>query len=229
MDQEQAQANAESPSNEWDAYSDELNRLAHESATRGDYGIAAVGVLRGAGRELAIFGWNTMFSEGDPMGHAECNVIRSISEMLSPNQASQGRSRSPVVRVSPNPSATHFEFIVISTLEPCPMCTVAMINAGVTKVVYALADEDAGALGPSNVERLPPIFRDLAVNHLLVEQIESDKPEGVQSYLKRLLGRLGSILQSNRSRLNDTLKSESVLGRQKLLDLIQSSEVASEN
>ncbi|QJR35369.1 nucleoside deaminase [Gemmatimonas groenlandica] len=66
---------------------------------------------------------NTMMSSGIVTAHAEMNAF-----------AAAGRGIAPGVRV-----------IMVSTLEPCVMCTGAAMQAGVVKIVYALpAPADAG-------------------------------------------------------------------------------------
>jgi len=49
---------------------------------------------------------------------------------------------------------------VFVTLEPCPMCAGALVNARVARVVYGATDPKAGAL-----HSLFEIGRDLRLNH----------------------------------------------------------------
>jgi tRNA(adenine34) deaminase len=68
-------------------------------------------------------GHNTMMSSGIVTAHAEMNAF-----------AAAGRGIAPGDRV-----------IMVSTLEPCVMCTGAAMQAGVVRIVYALpAPADAG-------------------------------------------------------------------------------------
>ena len=68
-------------------------------------------------------GHNTMVSSGIVTAHAEMNAF-----------AAAGRGIAPGDRV-----------IMVSTLEPCVMCTGAAMQAGVVQIVYALpAPADAG-------------------------------------------------------------------------------------
>ena len=47
-----------------------------------------------------------------------------------------------------------------ATLEPCPMCAGALVNARVDRLVYGVADPKAGAAGT-----LFDILRDERLNH----------------------------------------------------------------
>jgi tRNA(adenine34) deaminase len=64
---------------------------------------------------------------GDPTAHAEILALRDAAE---------GRAGWRL------DDAT-----VVVTLEPCPMCAGALVNARVARVVYGAADPKAGALG----------------------------------------------------------------------------------
>jgi tRNA(adenine34) deaminase len=64
---------------------------------------------------------------GDPTAHAEILALRDAAE---------GREGWRL------DDAT-----VVVTLEPCPMCAGALVNARVARVVYGAADPKAGALG----------------------------------------------------------------------------------
>ena len=49
-----------------------------------------------------------------------------------------------------------------ATLEPCPMCAGALVNARLDRLVYAVADPKAGA-----VDTLFDVVRDARLNHRL--------------------------------------------------------------
>ena len=85
-------------------------------------------------------GRNRREQDQDPTAHAEVLALRSAA-------LAQGAWRLA--------GAT-----VYSTLEPCPMCAGALVNARVARLVYGCADPKAGA-----VDTLFPIGRDLRLNH----------------------------------------------------------------
>ncbi len=70
---------------------------------------------------------NTRETEKNALGHAECTAIREACEVL-------GGWR------------LHRATLYV-TVEPCPMCAGAIINARVRRVVYGCGDARAGALG----------------------------------------------------------------------------------
>ncbi|HEY8379733.1 MAG TPA: tRNA adenosine(34) deaminase TadA [Nannocystis sp.] len=97
--------------------------LAEAAAAAGDVPVGALVVLD----DLVIgVGRNTREVDADPTGHAEIVALR---------EACHNRRRWRV------DGATLYV-----TLEPCPMCAGAIVNARVARVVYGAADPKAGAV-----------------------------------------------------------------------------------
>ncbi|MEG0541371.1 MAG: nucleoside deaminase [Angelakisella sp.] len=99
----------------------EQARLAQ---SRGEVPVGAVLVQNG--QVLAACG-NTREQENDPLGHAEIKVIQEGARILG-----DWRLTGCTLYV---------------TLEPCPMCAGAILNARIQKVVYGASDPAAGCLG----------------------------------------------------------------------------------
>lgn len=111
--------------------------LALAAAARGDVPVGAV-VVRD-GRVVGV-GHNRRELEADPTGHAEIVALRDACR-------SAGRWRVD--------GATLYV-----TLEPCPMCAGAIVNARVARLVYGADDPKAGA-----VRSLYEICSDPRLNH----------------------------------------------------------------
>jgi tRNA(adenine34) deaminase len=104
----------------------------------GDVPVGCV-IVSAAGVELAR-DHNRREERADPTAHAELLALRSAAA-----------------------SAGHWRLegcTVFVTLEPCPMCAGALVNARVARVVFGATDTKAGAL-----ESLFEIGRDLRLNH----------------------------------------------------------------
>lgn len=86
--------------------------------------VGAVLVLDG---EAVGEGWNRNITLNDPTAHAEVVALRAAGQRLSNYRF---------------PGATLYV-----TLEPCAMCSMALIHARVTRVVYAARDPKTGAAG----------------------------------------------------------------------------------
>jgi tRNA(Arg) A34 adenosine deaminase TadA len=150
-----------------------LDRAVRASEV-GDYGIGAALLLRADGVEVVTLGWSTMVTGHNPLGHAEIGAISQMKRFLSAiraNRAQQHVGRwgdlrsvlSSSDRIFLRPAAADRPAVeLFSSLEPCPMCTVAIINAGIDRVLIALPDEPAGALGPGRLDKLPPLWPSLA-------------------------------------------------------------------
>jgi tRNA(Arg) A34 adenosine deaminase TadA len=185
-----------------------------EALDMDSYGIAAAYVIRSDRLEVSFVGRNTV-AQGDPRGHAEMNAIGSAADLLkqtdSDRRASLARlAHEGSVQVRQCPEAAP-ESILYSTLEPCPMCTVAAINAGVDKVIFAHEDPEAGALAPARLERLAPLWA-RTVSHLRmrVVQCQSDDPEDAESYLPPDVSSvLEQLFEVTRVRLDQQLSTSS--------------------
>ena len=96
-------------------------RLAEE---HGDIPIGAIVVLND---EVLSSRHNERELQNDPTAHAEMLAIRDAAKAL-------GTSRLDGA-------------ILVSTLEPCPMCAGAALLARVSRVIFGAEDPKAGALG----------------------------------------------------------------------------------
>ena len=96
-------------------------KLAEE---HGDIPIGAIVVLND---EVLSSRHNERELQNDPTAHAEMLAIRDAAKAL-------GTSRLDGT-------------ILVSTLEPCPMCAGAALLARVSKVIFGAEDPKAGALG----------------------------------------------------------------------------------
>lgn len=180
-----------------------LSRAA-EASRAGDYGIAAALVLRLNGIELVSIARNTAISESDPFGHAEANAIRNLREFLrrdADNSASKPlawvdsravakSSGNIYVRpISQTPVTS--ESIIYTTLEPCPMCAVAILNSRIQQVVIATPDEPGGVLAPERLAKLPGMWPQIAASqHLVVRFTASQPGEASEAYLPSTLAGL---------------------------------------
>jgi tRNA(adenine34) deaminase len=102
-----------------------LLRLAQRVGESGEIPVAAC-VLDGWGRCVG-WGSNRRHRQGDPLGHAELEALAQAARTLGDWRLN------------------HCPLLV--TLEPCPMCAGAAVQARVGTVVFAAADPKRGALG----------------------------------------------------------------------------------
>jgi len=110
---------------------------ARRAAAEGEVPIGAVLVVEG---RIAGRGRNARERLRDPTAHAEILALQEAARTL-------GRWRLT--------GSTMY-----ATLEPCPMCAGALVNARVDRLVYGVADPKAGA-----VDTLFDIVRDARLNH----------------------------------------------------------------
>jgi len=96
--------------------------LARQAAMLEEVPIGAVVFHEG---EVVGEGFNTKETSNNPTAHAELNAIVDASNHL-------GRWR------------LH-DCTLVVTLEPCPMCAGAIVNARLDRVVYGASDKKSGA------------------------------------------------------------------------------------
>ena len=113
---------------------------AKEAARRGDVPVGAVVVQKCAESEIKIISAGGNVKSADPTAHAEMNVIRDACQKL-------GRW-----------NLSDCELYV--TLEPCPMCAGAIVQARISRVIFGCTDPKAGAAGT-----LYNILNDSRLNH----------------------------------------------------------------
>ena len=106
---------------------DGMRAALAEAATAGDKGEIPVGAVVVVDGEVVATGHNCSVASSDPSAHAEVVALRAAG-------ASLGNYRLP--------NATLYV-----TLEPCVMCTGAIVQSRVKRVVFGAYDKKAGALG----------------------------------------------------------------------------------
>ncbi|MGY0559506.1 tRNA adenosine(34) deaminase TadA [Luteimonas sp. A277] len=84
-------------------------------------------LLLGPDGDVLGEGWNRNITDHDPTGHAEIIAMRQAGRALG-NHRLLGCT-------------------LYVTLEPCAMCSMAMVHARIARVVYAAPDPKTGAAG----------------------------------------------------------------------------------
>lgn len=162
-----------------------LLEKAAQAAARGNYAISAAAVVRCGNYELIAFGTNTVFAGRSAIGHAEINAIRRLHAVARSARAlTHGRKNGSMI-VRPRRDGRE-ESVLYTTLEPCPMCTVCIINAGIDRVVIAAEDPPSGSLARKRLAALPPLWPKLAAR-LQVVWAQSKHPKEADTFVSREL------------------------------------------
>jgi len=106
------------------AYMQEALQLAAKAAAAGEVPVGAVVVKDGA---IIGRGWNQPIAGNDPTAHAEVMAMREAGRVLG------------------NYRLADCDLYV--TLEPCVMCSGAIMHARIRRVVYGARDPKTGACG----------------------------------------------------------------------------------
>ena len=105
-------------------YMDMALELAKEAAAEGEVPVGCV-IVRG--EEVVGRGRNRRETDKTALGHAEIEAIADACRNLGGWRL--------------------WECTLYVTLEPCPMCAGAIINARIPRVVYGAGDQKCGACG----------------------------------------------------------------------------------
>jgi tRNA(Arg) A34 adenosine deaminase TadA len=180
-----------------------LERGVH-AREAGNYGIAAAFVVRSRGIEVVCFGESSLFADRDPAGHAEMNAMRAARGLLDGERAPAADAIH--VRKAPH---DRFEALLYSTLEPCPMCTVAILNAGIEEVVVGIPDEAAGAM--LRLETLTPIWSQIATQRQLRATAVTTDGAGPHRVPNELLELLAALFFDEKEPLDERLARGGIL------------------
>ena len=110
---------------------------ACKASEKGEVPVGAVGIVKG---EVLARAHNRREIENDPLGHAEIYVIEAVAKRLGQWRLS--------------------DLTIYVTLEPCPMCVGAMLQARIPRLVFGCRDPKAGACGS-----LYNLAKDERLNH----------------------------------------------------------------
>lgn len=130
---------------------------AHLADQAGEVPIGAVVYHRPSDRIIAT-GNNRRERDEDPTAHAEILAIREAGRVLR--------------------SWRLIDCTLAVTLEPCPMCAGAIVNARIPRLIYGTADPKAGA-----VRTLYRLCEDERLNHR-VEVVEGVRAETCAELLR---------------------------------------------
>lgn len=137
---------------------------AEEALARGE---VPVGAVLFWGERVLARAHNLRETRADPLAHAECLVIAEAARRL-------GRWRLS-------------EATLVVTLEPCPMCMGALLQARIPRLVYGAPDPKAGAAGT-----LYDLADDPRLNHR-IQVVRGVRAEESAELLRRFFrGRRGA-------------------------------------
>lgn len=217
-----------------DEYFTVLLAAAVQSRDAGDYGLGAALSVRVGNAELISVGRNAVISARDPLGHAEVNAIRGLQAALARQRSGQTQHArrwrtlatavgGPVdgVYFRPYPSERYsgrVESLLYTSLEPCPMCTVALLTAHVGRVVIAAPDEPGGALAPGRLAKLPPIWPSLAAEAGIVVDF-ADPGSRAASIRPDLAAQLRHVFWETKEALDAEVSGGALLSRDVLTEI----------
>lgn len=144
--------------------------LAMRAEQEGEIPVGAVVILND---HIIGEGWNRSIIDNDPTAHAEMIAIRQAGQLVG-NYRLLGAT-------------------LYVTLEPCIMCSGAMIHSRIRRLVYGASDHKTGA-----VASVFPILTDVRHNHQ-IEVIGGIESEACSSLLSSFFRKRRQEKKANKS------------------------------
>lgn len=116
------------------------------SINEGNNGFGAVIVKN---EQVIASSHDTAKTNNDPTEHAEINVIRAASKLLGSDLSG---------------------CIILSTHEPCPMCSTALLWSGINEIAYGQSIEDSLLLGHNGIDISCKEIFDRAKTNITIHQ-----------------------------------------------------------
>ena len=143
-----------------------MRRALELARTAEAAGEVPVGALIVRGGDLIGEGSNAPIARQDPTAHAEIQAIRAAGSALQ-----NYRLKDSTLYV---------------TMEPCPMCAGALVNARVERLVYGASDPRVGAAGTVfDIVRAPEVNHRLDVTSGV---LEAECRDILQSFFRQRRG-----------------------------------------
>ena len=133
-----------------DSYALAVVKIALESIREGSGGIGAC-LVDGTTGEIVEYGRNRQFSPHFRSDfHAEMDLLNKyedrVKKMNDPDNYNNPRECKNLV--------------LVTSVEPCPMCLTRIINSGMKPVLYVVEDREGGMA--TRLDNLPPFWREFA-------------------------------------------------------------------
>lgn len=127
-------------------------KAALQSLKEGSGGIGACLVDSTSGR-VVEYGRNRQFSPHFRSDlHGEMDLLNRYEDRVK-------KTTSPLDGQDPRACKN---LVLVTSVEPCPMCLTRIINSGIKTVLYVVADEEGGMA--TRIDHLPPFWREFAAD-----------------------------------------------------------------
>jgi cytosine deaminase len=136
-----------------DGYALAVVKGALESIREGSGGIGACLVDTNTG-EIVEYGRNRQFSPYFRSDlHAEMDLLNKYEDRVKKFRENPETGENP---------RECKDLVLVTSVEPCPMCLTRIINAGIKTVLYLVEDREGGMA--TRLDSLPPFWREFAAD-----------------------------------------------------------------
>lgn len=121
--------------------------------SEGNYGIGALYIFNHQGEEWLIAGRNGLATDMDTSKHAEMDAIDAVESIARGEDSYKDR-----VILRRKAKDDESRKMIMTSLDPCPMCRVRIHNHNAPTVMVGLDDSIAGAFVGDNRNNMPPLW-----------------------------------------------------------------------
>lgn len=156
-----------------------------DALKKGNYGIGAIGVMVKDGYEYVVSGQNEVRTKSSSIAHAEQTVIETL-ETIARTEVSdlseEFTNRVLFMRRVNKPD----EIKLVTSLEPCLMCTGRIIGSGLFEDVKIAAEDAGGGLMAGGREKNIPVVFQMIAEKQNLQVAMADIPESIRSYPEKV-------------------------------------------
>jgi len=173
--------------------------------SQGNYGIGALYVFNYEGEEWLIAGRNGLVTDCDTSKHAEMDAIDAIESIARGEDTYKDRI---VLRRKARDNENRK--MLMTSLDPCPMCHVRILNHNIDLVGVGNEDKMSGSMVRENAEMMPPIWKIIRGIQGTIVTLANDDPEDYSYVNPKYLPIVKQMFDLNREKIDQNLKEGSL-------------------
>lgn len=169
--------------------------------SQGTYGIGALYILNHEGQEWLIAGRNGLATDMDTSKHAEMDAIDAVESIARGEDTYKDR-----VILRRKARDNDDRKMIMTSLDPCPMCRVRIHNHNIPLVGVGNEDTFAGSMVRANADMMPPLWKVIMEAQGTQVTLANDDPKSLAYIDAQYLPIVKQMFELNRDAIDKALK-----------------------
>lgn len=169
--------------------------------SQGTYGIGALYILNHEGQEWLIAGRNGLATDMDTSKHAEMDAIDAVESIARGEDTYKDR-----VILRRKARDDNDRKMIMTSLDPCPMCRVRIHNHNIPLVGVGNEDTFAGSMVGANADMMPPLWKIIMEAQGTQVTLANDNPQNLAYIDPQYLPVVKQMFELNRDDIDRALK-----------------------